>query len=306
MSSLRYYTLDVFTDTAFGGNPLAVFVDAEGLDSQLMQQLAKELNLSETVFIGQSTAPNRYAVRIFTPAEEIPFAGHPTVGTALLLFKLGMLTEQEKDSNSIELILEEGVGDIAVTIQKPSSLRKEPVARFRTAQLPESQPSSLTQQTAAQILSVQPAQIVSQPFIASCGLPFHMIELENLAAVSAADLDSAALKQHLGNDTLQDIYLFCREGRKADIHARMFAPMHGISEDPATGSAASALVGIIARNLPGQGVQKLSIEQGVEMGRPSYIHTDVLYENSDIKAVYVAGQAVLVSEGTFLVQLQSD
>ena len=295
--TLQYYTLDVFTSIAFGGNPLAVFVDAEGLSSRLMQQIAKELNLAETVFIGQSTAPNRFTVRIFTPAEEIPFAGHPTVGTALLLNELDLLEKTAGNSNSIELVLEQGVGDITVSIQLATAQNQGPMARFKTAILPKRNYSVLTAESAAEVLSLTPEQVIEQPYVASCGLPYHIVELRDMTAVSAAKINATALDSHLGNQTLQDIYLFCRGGVNADIRARMFTPTPGVPEDPATGSAASALVGTLAQQQSGQGVQKLIIEQGVEMERPSYIHTDVLYEDSVVKAVYVAGQAVLISEG---------
>ncbi len=292
MNSLCYYTLDVFTSRPFGGNPLAVFADAEGLDSALMQQIARELNLSETVFVGQNSSPDRFAVRIFTPEQEIPFAGHPTVGTALLLNHLGRLSGDR-------LVLEEQVGDVAVSLitdNQSGALS----ARFRTARLPEIEPSPLTRRQAARLLGLEEAQVATTPFSASCGLPFQMVELNDVDAVAAATLEMGLWKQLLADSSAPDIYLFCRKAGSDNLRARMFAPASGIPEDPATGSAASALAGALAAARPEGSVQPRLIEQGIEMGRPSHIHTEVHCDNGQLQAIYVTGEAVVISRGEFL------
>ncbi|MEH6625915.1 MAG: PhzF family phenazine biosynthesis protein [Motiliproteus sp.] len=294
MQSLRYFTLDVFTDTPFAGNPLAVFPDAEGLDSRLMQSIARELNLSETVFIGQATAPNRFAMRIFTPSQEMPFAGHPTVGTALLLERLGMLDPASGDKHQLQLILEQGIGDVAVSIDLQAK-----TARFKTAQLPQVTDSPLSKADASELLGLRSEQVRRQPFIASCGYPFHMIELNDLQALAAAKLNSSSWEEKLSTQIAPEIYLYCRPGENTDIRARMFAPAAGITEDPATGSAAAALVGALGMQQQGDGILQLGIEQGVEMGRSSSISSSVCFQNSAVTAVYIAGKAVMVSEGGF-------
>ncbi|MCW8886726.1 MAG: PhzF family phenazine biosynthesis protein [Motiliproteus sp.] len=295
MQPLDFYTLDVFTNQAFSGNPLAVFPDAEGLESTLMEKIAREMNLSETVFIGQSTAPNRFAMRIFTPAQEMPFAGHPTVGTALLLQQLDMLSANTENPHTVDLVLEQGIGDVKVSIDLDSHS-----ARFETAQLPQLQSSPLTTEDAGQLLGLDSSKITSLPFIASCGYPFHIIELSDPNALAAASLDTGVWKNLLAEQPAPEIYLYCRTPDSNRLRARMFAPAAGIGEDPATGSAAAALAGALATKLQGDGIQQLTVEQGVEMGRTSLIETSVCYRNSSVQAVYISGQAILVSRGSIV------
>ncbi|WP_027859031.1 PhzF family phenazine biosynthesis protein [Marinobacterium jannaschii] len=290
MQKFKYYTLDVFTDRPFGGNPLAVFTDAATLDTTMMQQIATELNLSETVFITGEMDAGRVPVRIFTPTTEIPFAGHPTVGTALLLDKLGWLSAESE-----RVVLQEGIGDVSVVLD-----RERAVACFQTAQLPRVNTSGLSRMQAAELLGLRPEQVVAEPVIGDCGLPFQLIELKDLAAVSEAELDLTLWRRYLRDAEACSVYLFCRQGLQADIRARMFDPGFNIPEDPATGSAAAALAGTLAITDSVSGEQHYLIEQGVEMGRPSYITTRVVSDRAGVEAVYVSGQAVLMSEGSFL------
>jgi trans-2,3-dihydro-3-hydroxyanthranilate isomerase len=294
MAALRFHTLDVFTDRPFSGNPLAVFPQCGDLPDATMQRLARELNLSETVFVGPPTGPMRFPVRIFTPARELPFAGHPTVGTALLLDALGFLDGSPDASR--EVVLEQGVGPVPVSIQTDDGRR---MARFRTARLPETSPSRLGRADAAVLIGLDPAQIVADPVVASCGVPFQMIELDGISALGAAALDPAQWRRQLAADPVRDVYCFTRPGARTDVRARMFAPSMDIAEDPATGAAAAALAGYLASLLRDDGTHALDIEQGIEMGRPSLIRTEVARRGGQIDAVFVSGQAVTLSDGTF-------
>lgn len=296
MTTLAYYTLDVFTERPFTGNPLAVFPDADGVDDATMQALARELNLSETVFVGAPTRPNRVPVRIFTPGRELPFAGHPTVGTALLLAELGRLDGNA--NGGFELVLEQKVGPVPVTVS-PAAPRRS--ARFRTARLPEVTPSTLDRAEAAALVGLDAALVVADPVVASCGGAFQLIELANAAALARAELDLALWRARLATDIAPNLYYFARNGGDADIRARMFGPAIAIPEDPATGSAAAALSGYLATLRRDDGIQSLVIAQGIEMGRPSLIHTEVIQHRGHVEAVYVSGQAVIVAEGRFRV-----
>lgn len=294
MTSLAYYTLDVFTDRPFTGNPLAVFPDAGELGNDAMQAIARELNLSETVFVGAPADRNRLPVRIFTPARELPFAGHPTVGTALLLAELGRL---EGDANGgFELVLEQKVGPVPVTIS-PAAPRRS--ARFRTARLPEVTPSTLDRATAAALVGLDATLVIADPVVASCGGAFQLIELADADALARAELDLARWRACLAADAAPELYYYTRAGGEADLRARMFAPAIGIFEDPATGSAAAALAGYLATLRRDDGIQSLIIGQGTEMGRPSLIQTEVIQHRGRVEAVYVSGRAVIVAEGRF-------
>lgn len=294
MAGLRFHTLDVFTDRAFSGNPLAVFTQCGNLADDAMQRLARELNLSETVFVGAPTGPGRFPVRIFTPARELPFAGHPTVGTALLLDALGVLDGSPGASRDV--VLEQGVGPVPVSIETNAGRR---MARFRTARLPETGPSSLGRADAAALVGLDPARIVADPAVASCGVPFQLIEVADAAALGTAALDPAQWRRQLATDAVRDVYCFTRHGASANVRARMFAPSMNIAEDPATGAAAAALAGYLAGLERDDGTHALEIEQGIEMGRPSLIRTEVVRRGGQIEAVFVSGQAVMLSEGTF-------
>jgi trans-2,3-dihydro-3-hydroxyanthranilate isomerase len=294
MKGLEYYTLDVFTDRPFCGNPLAVFTDAGGLSGEQMQSIAGELNLSETVFITAKTGLNRWAIRIFMPQGEIPFAGHPTVGTAILLKQLGWL---EANNDDYELILDEKVGPVPVKYSTNS--QGQTLARFATAVLPEVSKSHLSVENSASLLGLRVEQVKSCPYVASCGVPYQIIELESVGAVSQAKLDMSQWAALLLNDDAPDLCIFSYSDKSADIRMRMFAPIAGIAEDPATGSAAAALVGSIAVIKELQNDAGWMIEQGMEMGRPSLIGTHVKVGPQGVNRVEVFGNAVLMSQGIF-------
>ena len=299
MQSLTYYTLDVFTHTQFGGNPLAVFTDAVNLPTHVMQQIAKELNLSETVFLGEkSSITNRWPVRIFTPDRELPFAGHPTIGTACLLRELSWL------DMSSPLVLDEGVGPVPIEFEPIE--HGGYIARFQCAVDPIVEASKYDQHQAAALLSLDEQTIADLPYIADCGIPFLMIPLTHPKDVENAVFNFNFWADHLKGERVEDVCIYAVCSDKSDVKMRMFAPASGIAEDPATGSAAAALSGALALREEQKTGQRKShnrmIYQGTEIGRPSYIGTFVKPLESSGYRVEVFGQSLLVSQGTFYLQ----
>jgi len=300
---LPFYTLDVFTDGAFGGNPLGVFPDAAHLSIELMQRIAREMNLSETVFLGPpETLGGAARVRIFTPSVEVPFAGHPTVGTAIHL--AGAATDHPTDGE-ITLVLEENVGHVPVDVRFEAG--KPTFARFTTAVLPEHRPSPHGVAELAAMLGIAAEDVGPvglQPEIVSCGLPYHIVPIASLAAVKRAVLDLARWRDLLGDSWAHHVYLVCldADGSGVDAHVRMFAPGSGVYEDPATGSAAAALGGYLSR-IDGREDARLAwtIEQGGEVGRPSLLYVEADRAGGETTAVRVGGSAVAVSRGTMTV-----
>lgn len=299
----RFFTLDVFTDTIFGGNPLAVLTDARGLSTEQMSQICGEFNLSETVFIlPPEDASHTRRVRIFTPGREMPFAGHPTVGTAFLLAATGMIPLTEGETR---IVLEEGVGPVPVTIMVEDG--KPVSAQLTAAQAPEFRSEVPSTQEIAALLSLNAPDISTTPLKAeavSCGVPFLIAPLASRDAVSRARLDRSVWGSVLANGWAKEVYLFdsstvAREG--ANIRARMFAPSLGIGEDPATGSAAACLAAYLAKYAAASARLSWTVEQGFEMGRPSILSLSAEKTGAEIKAVRVAGKSVMVSEGTLRV-----
>jgi trans-2,3-dihydro-3-hydroxyanthranilate isomerase len=301
---LPFHTLDVFTKDAFGGNPLGVFPDAAHLPTELMQRIAGEMNLSETVFLGPpETASGSARVRIFTPKVEIPFAGHPTVGTAIFL--AGRLAPPTAAHGEVKLVLEENVGPVPVDVRFEGG---RPVfARFTTAMLSEHRASPLARADLAAMVGLDEAEVCSGGMPAemvSCGLPYYIIPVSSVDAVRRAVLDLAVWRRFLAGTWAHHVYLVCldAEGDQADVRVRMFAPGSGVPEDPATGSAAAALGGYLAA-LDGceRGQLTWVAEQGIEMGRPSLLHVEADREGGRTTAIRVGGHAVAVSEGTMTV-----
>ena len=281
-----YHLLDVFTDRAFTGNPLAVFPQVEGMDGDTMQAIANELNLSETVFVAEAIAPGHYPIRIFTPARELPFAGHPTVGTAHLLAELGMV---KRDS---PLTLEARVGPLVVRYE-------DDLAGFTTAAPIEIQASTLDPPVAAQLLGLDASEVVGEPVLVSCGLPYHLIELDSLEALRRAQPSAHVWSEWITPSGFAQIYLYVTESTSSDegsIRTRMFSGQGGGREDPATGSAASALAGHLAVSSGTTGSFRWDIKQGVEIGRPSQIFASADFDGSDW-VIRIAGKAVVVGTG---------
>ena len=300
----RFYTADVFTDQAFGGNPLAVFPNAEDLTTDEMQRIANEFNLSETVFVlPPQEARHTKQLRIFTPHHELPFAGHPTVGTAVVLASMG---EIACDTPEALVIFEEGIGPIPVTIRKAAG--QATYAQFSVAQLPAFGPPAPPPEAvaAALSLSVDDLELHTTPIqTASCGMPFMYVPVRHLAGVQRARVHQAALEQLPTHAWTSQLYVYTRETvtPDADVHARMFAPALGVGEDPATGSAAASLAGVLALTATStSGTLRWRIEQGFEMQRPSLIDVEADMQDGLITAVRVGGQAVLISQGEMFVR----
>jgi trans-2,3-dihydro-3-hydroxyanthranilate isomerase len=301
MARFRFVTADVFTDRPFGGNPLAVLPDARGLGTAQMQAIAREFNLSETVFVLPPEDPaHARRLRIFTPATEIPFAGHPTVGAALVLAALG---EIPLAGESTAIVFGEGAGPVPVTIRSQGG---RPVfAALEAPQAPEIRPAVETAAIAAAI-GLDPGEIETKsglPAAVSCGLPFTIVRLRDLEALARARLDHAAWQGGLAGSWADHLLLVAAGGEEGiDLRARMFAPGAGVDEDPATGSAAAALGGWMGLRAGwGDGVHRLVVHQGVEMGRPSRLEVEVERRDGALVAVRVGGGAVVMMEGTIAV-----
>ncbi len=299
MARYKFYTADVFTNALFGGNQLAVFPDARGIPGSLMQKIAREFNLSETAFVFPPADP-RYTkrLRIFTPGTELPFAGHPTIGTAHVLASIGeIFLEQE----TTQVVFEEGVGPVRVAIHSQAG---KPVSAYLTAaQLPKLGPTPPEPSTIAAILSLSEDDLLVGEWSSaavSCGVPFLFVPVRDSDALRSASVNREHWNSYLKSFWAPHLYLFCFEPERkgSDLRARMFAPAMGIEEDPATGAAASALAGYLGvRNSISSGVLRWTVEQGFEMGRPSILDVQAEKVDGQIVAVRVGGQSVMVSEG---------
>jgi trans-2,3-dihydro-3-hydroxyanthranilate isomerase len=291
----RYYICDVFTDTRFGGNQLAVLPQADGLSKQQMQQIAREFNFSETTFVFPAKAGNTRHVRIFTPAREIPFAGHPNVGTAFVLASIGELGEIK---SSLTVTFEEEAGLVSVAIQGSDG---KVASCELTAPQSLSFGKTLPVQLVADAISIDAKEIVTKthgPQVASVGLPFVMVELTDRSVLERARINISGFEALAAQDVMPDLYLYTRTSDGFDIHARMFAPLSGVPEDPATGSANCALAGLLAHySEKSNGSFSWRIAQGVEMGRPSTLIARAEKSDGAVQTTRIGGAAVLVSEG---------
>ena len=296
----RFYTLDVFTDHLFGGNALAVILDSRGVPEESMQKIAREFNLSETVFVLPARGADAVRrLRIFTPERELPFAGHPTIGTAHLLWELGV-APAAKDG-VVEFVLEEEVGLVPIRIV--SRNEDLPFVRLTTAQLPEEGPPAPGREVLAAALGLGPQDLASgedRPEAYSCGVPYLFVPLRSREALRRATPDLARWRTTLDPYWAPQVYLFCREPERpgSQLRARMFAPTLGVFEDPATGSAVASLAGYLAARMPDRdGTHQWIVEQGFEMGRPSILTLELEMRSGILDAVRVGGTAVRVSEG---------
>lgn len=294
----RYTILDVFANRPLAGNPLAVVLDADGLDDKEMQAIAREFNLSETVFVlPPAEARHRAAVRIFTPGRELPFAGHPTVGTAVLL----ALLDKAKGASAEAFGLEEKIG-IVPCVAEPKGERQGR-ARFRLPRLPQSWGEGVSVDKAARALGLQPSEIgfgQHVPSRMSAGVRFDMVPVATLDAIGRAR-PGGAFEEAFGDSDHPAVYLYTAETVEAGsrFHARMFAPGLGVAEDPATGSAAASFAGALMQfEKPGDGTHDIVIEQGYEMGRPSLIDLQLVVEKGALVSAEIGGDAVIVAEGT--------
>jgi trans-2,3-dihydro-3-hydroxyanthranilate isomerase len=297
--SYHFITADVFTDRVFGGNPLAVFPDARGIPDEQLQSIAREFNLSETVFIYPPEDPaHTRRLRIFTPAAEIPFAGHPTIGAA---FVLALLGEIPLEGAETRIVLEEGVGPVTVLVRCEDG--KPTFAQLTAAKPPEFGPPPPGRSILADILALEPAEILGGmlvPQAVSCGLPFLIVPLRDRNAVRRARVRMDHWESSLKSYWAPEILVFSRDPELdgSDIRARVFVPGLNVPEDPATGSAATALGAYLAaRDTTPDTTLRYVVEQGFEMGRPSILEIEVEKVGGEVKAVRVGGRAVMVSEG---------
>ncbi len=297
-SKHSFVTLDVFTSSAFGGNQLAVFPDASGIPEDALIHITREFNFAEVTFCYPPADPaHTKRVRIFTPAREIPFAGHPTVGTAIALVTLGHAGAQTGGES--KLVLEEGVGPIPVTVK--SSPGAPMSAQFTTAKLAEVGPATPSSGAISEVLMIDPEDILMTPMApqnVSCGLPFLMVPLRSVDAVSRSRVRIEKWDQILKAAWAPDIFVFAKDG-DSHYHARMYGPGVNVPEDPATGSANACLAGYLgARSAQQDGTLVWTVDQGVEMGRPSRIEIEADKSAGAVTAIRVGGNAVMMTEGT--------
>ncbi len=297
---LDYHVLDVFTDKRFGGNPLAVVLDADALDGGRMQVIAREFNLSETVFVlTPQNKAHTARVRIFTPTAELPFAGHPTVGTAALLAQIK--SSAPPGPGDALVVLEEGIGTVRVGVRLRAGAA--PFAEFDAPKLPEEGGTLPSAEHLAVVLSLIPGEIGFEnhkPTRFSAGHSVAFVPVASLEAIAKARVASHHWETVLKGKGLLGTFLYCRqtEHTASSFHARFFGPDFGVPEDPATGSAAVGFGGVIHRfdGLP-DGLHKRVIEQGFEMGRPSLISLSLEVERGKLHTVRIGGHAVRVAEG---------
>jgi trans-2,3-dihydro-3-hydroxyanthranilate isomerase len=278
----------------FGGNQLAVLPDARGLSDRQMQQIAREFNFAESTFVLPPEQGHTRRVRIFNPATEVPFAGHPNVGTAFVLVSIDELGEI---GAPMTVTFEEKAGPVPVTIRH----------RDGTLWCELSAPERLTlgrtvsSASLAAAVSLAADDIVTSthpPQVASVGLPFTIAELRDRAALERARVNMPGLEALRGQGVPPDVHLYVRSGDEFDLRARMFAPFDGVPEDPATGSANCALAGLLSHyDGARDGTKAWRIAQGVEMGRPSLLEASADKRDGIVVATRVGGASVLVSEG---------
>lgn len=294
---LEFHTCDVFTETAFAGNPLAIVMAADGLTDAQMQGIAREFNLSETIFVQAPVHPNHTArVRIFFPTAEIPFAGHPTIGCAIHLAGL-----HHSGDFTAHLVLEEEAGLVPVTVTRRGGKVQ---AEFTAPVLPHGTDGRIRVDLAAAALGLRADQIgfdAHRPNVWQGGPRFAYVpvdSLQTLATASPHEPHWSALMAAAGVDSA---YLYTR-GSDCDYRARMFSPTAGIPEDPATGSASAILAAqLYDAGEIGAGETVLSLHQGIEMGRPSTIGLTILASDHGVTAVRIKGSAVPISQGRITV-----
>ncbi|MEA1943625.1 MAG: PhzF family phenazine biosynthesis protein [Pseudomonadota bacterium] len=300
--SHRYSIYDVFTDHPLAGNPLAVVYGADDLDEHAMQAVAAEFNLSETVFITEPRGRDAdWGLRIFTPASELPFAGHPTVGATVAL----TLDSDARDGDVRRFVLEETVGDITADGRRNGPRLGS--ARFFAPRLPEQVGELPEFDGIAAALGLKPGDLMDTSVrggIWSAGVPFAMVPLRDAGALQSIALDPVAFAEAFGGDNPVGAYCVVKASETehtTDWRVRMFAPHLGITEDPATGGAAAAFAGLIAEQAGlGEGEHSVSLYQGVEMGRPSHIRLRLRIAGGRLEELMIGGDAVKVAEGELL------
>jgi trans-2,3-dihydro-3-hydroxyanthranilate isomerase len=301
--SYRYLHYDVFTDNLFGGNQLAVVLDGRGLSTETMQAIAKEMNFSETTFVlPAESAGTDVRMRIFTPGDELPMAGHPTIGSTFALARAGVIEPRRE-----RFVFGLGIGPVPVAL----TWKGEDLSFAWMTQPNPTFGEPLKDPTAAAAaLSVSPPAVAGTGLpvqVVSCGVPFLFVPLTSRSAVDNATVNRAALDRllHATNSGAHGVFLFSteRRGDRATVYSRMFAPDMGVTEDPATGSASCPLGCYLVRHkvVPPQKAGAMLSLQGVKMGRPSHVHISIGMQKSEIASVRVGGESILAGEGTLYI-----
>ncbi len=298
MTRLDYHLLDVFTDQAYAGNPLAVFVDPPAaLADAAMQRIANELNLSETVFL--SNAEAGWITRIFTPKNELPFAGHPTIGSALLLAELGLAGSL--DDGPLEVVLHERVGDVRVDIEVDDA--RPGVAWLTTAMAPQ-RLDAATPEALAAAIGLRPDDLHPELPVGAwtCGVPFSVVALRGLDELARVRLDAAAWDAGVAASAAPDLLVVTpTDGERRVWRARVFGPVAGVPEDPGTGSAAAAFAGYLVAQAGLDPADGWTVHQGVEMGRHSVLRIRAEAAGAVATVVQVGGRAVVVGTGSLVI-----
>lgn len=300
MPILQYVHLDVFTDQPFTGNQLAVFLDAAGIDERRMQQIANEMAFPETTFVFPPELPGTDArVRIFTTSRELPMAGHPTIGTTFALAGAGRLR-----SDADKTVFGLGIGPTTVGLEwSQNGLR----FAWMTQPNPTFGPVVTDTVAVAAAVGVQPCDLAGRDLpaqVASSGIPFLYVPLNSRTAVDTASVERASLRTLLRGVDLEELPVFVFSPEPADddatVYSRMFAPVLGIPEDPATGGACGPLGAYLFKYnaVSADTISQLVSLQGVRMGRPSRIHIALSSRAGVLEEVRVGGEAVVVGEGT--------
>lgn len=294
---VEFVTVDVFTDRRFGGNPLAVVLNAQGLAGAQMQAIAGEFNLAETTFVlPPQDAAHTAQVRIFTPRAELPFAGHPNVGTAYVLARQG---QSYGGAVGDPLVFEEKAGLVRLDLLRDGAM-------IVGARLTPPQPLTRGDDVAPAIVAAACALDVADiatanhaPCIASCGIPLVFAELQSRAALAKARPRADVFAEHLQMERTTGVLIYVRDADGFDAQVRMFAPLYGVPEDPATGSANVALVGLLASLRPERDLTlSLRISQGVDMGRPSLLEAAAEKRGGKLASLSIGGRCVTMMRGT--------
>jgi trans-2,3-dihydro-3-hydroxyanthranilate isomerase len=299
MTTFSYRLLDVFTNVPFGGNPLAVFTDARGLTGAMMQSIARELNLSETTFVlPPREAAHHHWVRIFTPLAELSAGGLPTIGTA---FALALEERLRLEETRRRVVFEEKTGPISVTMEAPMLTMQQPLPIFG--------PIFNERDAIAAMLGVDPSGLPAGMPVqsVSCGVPYLLVPVADLETIQRIKFRHDIWERVLKHSACPNVFVFtlqCRyEGSTA--HCRMFAPALGLAEDPATATAAGPLGAYFSRwgLLGGEPRVSFVCEQGIEIGRPSFIHVNLERVGDEITSLRVGGQCVAVGQGQIQLEM---
>jgi trans-2,3-dihydro-3-hydroxyanthranilate isomerase len=293
MKSFSYRLLDVFTNVPFGGNPLAVFTDARGLSDAQMQSIAREMNLSETTFVLPARdGTSHHWVRIFTPLAELPAGGVPTIGTA---FALSHERRLRTESSKQRLVFEEQTGPISVTMHSPMLTTQQPLPEFGPLFGERDAVAAMLGLEATSLTQGLPTQSVS------CGVPYLVVPVVDLEAMERIRFRQDIWERVLKKTVHPHVFAFTLQCRYPGslAHARMFAPGLGVSEDPATATAAGPLAAYLARwgILGEKASSSFTFEQGIEIGRPSFIHVMIDRNGDRVTSLRVGGQCVAIGEG---------